>query len=86
MPGKTEKQEEKESRIPLTSLASRFIAEWMEKKLFYRCRVKISKKKFRSKIKAMKEWIKARRTLPLEQMFKTANAKLRGAPSVLRSD
>ena len=27
---------------------------------------------------AMKEWIKTRRTLPLEQIFKTVNAKLRG--------
>ena len=48
------------------------------KKQFYRCRVKTSKKKFRSKIKAMKEWIKTHRTLPLEQIFKTVNAKLRG--------
>ena len=48
------------------------------KKQFYRCRVKISKKKLRSKIKAMKEWIKAHRTMALEQMFKTINAKLHG--------
>ena len=47
------------------------------KKRFYRCRVKTSKKKFRSKIKAMKEWIKIHRALPLEQIFKTVNAKLR---------
>jgi group II intron reverse transcriptase/maturase len=48
------------------------------KKSFFRCRVKTSKKKFRSKIKAMKEWIKAHRTMPLELLFKTVNAKLRG--------
>ena len=48
------------------------------KKCFYRCRVKTSKKKFRSKIKAMKDWIKAHRTMPLEQLIKTINAKLRG--------
>ena len=48
------------------------------KKQFFRCRVKTSKKKFRSKIKAMKEWIKIHRTMPLEQIFKTVNAKLRG--------
>lgn len=48
------------------------------KKRFYRCRVKTSKKKFRSKIKAMKEWIKLNRTMPLELLFKTVNAKLRG--------
>ncbi len=45
---------------------------------FFRCKVKTSKKKLRSKIKAMKEWIKANRTLPLELLFKTVNAKLRG--------
>ena len=48
------------------------------KKQFYRCRVKTSKKKLRSKIKAMKEWIMNHRTLPLEWIFKTINAKLRG--------
>lgn len=48
------------------------------KKQFFRCRVMTSKKKFRSKIKAMKEWIKNHRTLPLEWIFKTINAKLRG--------
>ena len=48
------------------------------KKQFFRCRVKTSKKKFRSKIKAMKEWIKSHRTISLELMFKTINAKLRG--------
>ena len=48
------------------------------KKRFYRCRVKTSKKKFRSKIKAMKVWIKGHRTMPLEPLFKTINAKLRG--------
>ncbi|MFQ7229941.1 MAG: reverse transcriptase domain-containing protein [Blautia wexlerae] len=48
------------------------------KKQFFRCRVKTSKKKYRSKIKAMKEWIKIHRTMPLEQIFKTVNAKLRG--------
>ena len=48
------------------------------KKQFFRCRVKTSKKKFRSKIKAMKEWIKSHRTMSLELSFKTINAKLRG--------
>lgn len=48
------------------------------KKEFFRCRVKTSKKKYRSKIKAMKEWIKNHRTVPLELIFKTINAKLRG--------
>ena len=48
------------------------------KKQFFRCRVKTSKKKLRSKIKQMKEWIKDHRTMPLELIFKTVNAKLRG--------
>ncbi|OKZ75708.1 hypothetical protein [Monoglobus pectinilyticus] len=50
------------------------------KKEFFRCRVKTSRKRFRSKIKAMKEWIKAHRdrTMPLEMIFKIVNAKLRG--------
>ena len=48
------------------------------KKQFYRCRVKTSKKRLRSKIKQMKEWIKHHRTIPLELIFKTVNAKLRG--------
>ena len=48
------------------------------KKQFFRCRVKTSKKKLRSKIKGMKEWIMNHRTLPLEWIFKTINAKLRG--------
>lgn len=45
---------------------------------FFRCKVKTSKKKMRSKIKAMKEWIKKNRTKPLEEIFKIVNAKLRG--------
>lgn len=48
------------------------------KKRFFRCRVKTSKKKLRSKIKQMKEWIKEHREIPLELIFKTVNAKLRG--------
>lgn len=48
------------------------------RKQFYRCRVKTSRKKFRSKIKVMKEWIKRNRTKPLEWLFKMVNAKLRG--------
>lgn len=48
------------------------------KKGFFRCRVKTSKKKFRSKLKAMKEWIKENRTRPLKEMFKTLSSKLRG--------
>ncbi len=45
---------------------------------FFRRRVKTSKKKFRSKIKVMKEWVKNHRTMSLELIFKTVNAKLRG--------
>lgn len=48
------------------------------KKRFFRCRVKTSRKKLRSKIKTMKEWIKNHREIPLELIFETLNAKLRG--------
>ena len=48
------------------------------KKRFFRCRVKTSKKKFRSKVARMKEWIKANRTLPLDELFKKVNEKLAG--------
>ena len=48
------------------------------KKRFYRCKVKTSKKKLRSKIKSMKEWIKTNRILPLEEIIKIVNMKLRG--------
>ena len=34
LPGGTEKQEEKENQISLTFLASRFIAEWTERRSF----------------------------------------------------
>lgn len=48
------------------------------RKGFFRCRVKTSRKKFVSKIKAMKEWIKTHRTMPLAEMIKTISAKLMG--------
>lgn len=48
------------------------------KKEFFRCKVKTSKRKLRSKIKAMKEWIKSHRTMELKALFKIVNAKLRG--------
>ncbi|MBQ1412469.1 MAG: group II intron reverse transcriptase/maturase [Clostridia bacterium] len=48
------------------------------KKGFFRCRVRTSKKKYRSKIKAMKEWIKTHRTMPLKEMFEKLSSKLRG--------
>lgn len=48
------------------------------RKTFYRCKVKTSRKKFRSKIKAMKEWIKRNRTIPVEMMVVKINQKLRG--------
>lgn len=48
------------------------------KKEFFRCRVKTSRKKYRSKLKAMKEWIKRNRTSKLEYIMKMINMKLRG--------
>lgn len=48
------------------------------KKEFFRCKAKTSKKKFRSKVKAMKEWIKNNRIMPLGELIKKINQKLRG--------
>jgi len=45
---------------------------------FFRCKVMTCKKKFRSKVKAMKEWIKYNRVLPVGEMIKKINQKLRG--------
>jgi len=47
-------------------------------KRFFRCKVKTSKKKFRSKVKTMKEWIKNSRTMPVGNLIKKINQKLRG--------
>jgi RNA-directed DNA polymerase len=47
-------------------------------KEFFRCKVKTSKKKFRSKILAIKEWIKYNRTMPVGDLIKMINQKLRG--------
>ena len=48
------------------------------KKRFFRCRVKTSKKKFRSKVRRMKEWIKVHRTMPVGELIKKVNEKLAG--------
>ena len=48
------------------------------RKTFYRCKVKTSRKKFRSKVKAMKELIKRNRSIPVEMMIAKINQKLRG--------
>lgn len=48
------------------------------RKGFFRCRIKTSRKKFASKVRAMKEWIKTHRTLSLAEIFKTVSTKLRG--------
>ena len=48
------------------------------KKRFFRCRVKTSKKKFRSKVLKMKEWIKAHRTMPVGILIGKINRKLAG--------
>ena len=48
------------------------------KKGFFRCRVKTSKKKFRSKVLRMKEWIKAHRMTPVGELIKKINEKLAG--------
>lgn len=48
------------------------------KKEFFRCKVRTSKKKLRSKIRAMKQWIKYNRTMPVGDLIKKINQKLRG--------
>ena len=48
------------------------------KKEFFRCKVKTSKKKFRSKVLAMKEWIKNNRITPVNELIRKINQKLRG--------
>lgn len=47
-------------------------------KTFFRCKVKTSKKKFKSKVLAMKEWLKKNCTLPVKELIKKINQKLRG--------
>jgi len=45
---------------------------------FFRCKVKTSETKFRSKVKTIKEWIKNNRTMPVGELIKKINQKLRG--------
>ena len=45
---------------------------------FFRCKVKTSKKKFRSKVKTVREWIKNNRAMPVGNLIKKLNQKLRG--------
>ena len=48
------------------------------KRGFFRCKVMTSKKKFRSKVKTMREWIKNNRVMPVGELIKKINQKLRG--------
>lgn len=48
------------------------------KREFFRCRVKTSRKKYRAKLREMKEWIKRNRTAKVEYIIKMINMKLRG--------
>ena len=48
------------------------------KKQFFRCKVKTSKKKFRSKVLRMKEWIKSHRMMSVGELIKKINEKLAG--------
>ena len=48
------------------------------RKKFYRCRVKTSKKKFRSKVAKMKEWIRRNRNMPVGELIRKINEKLAG--------
>ena len=48
------------------------------KKEFFRCKVKTSKKKFQSKVNTMKEWIRDNRVMPVGELIKKINQKIRG--------
>lgn len=48
------------------------------RKSFFRCKVKTSGKKYRNKLKAMNNWIKQNRNLPIQLMISKLNMKLRG--------
>jgi len=48
------------------------------RKQFFRCRVKSSRKRMRSKIREIKEWIKHNRTMPVNDMIKKLNQRLQG--------
>jgi group II intron reverse transcriptase/maturase len=48
------------------------------RKQFFRCKVRTSRKKFISKVKAMKEWIKNNRIMPVKEIIEKINQKLRG--------
>lgn len=55
-----------------------FYCSMNTERTFYRCKVKTSRKKLGNKIRAMKEWIRNHRNMPLEWLFKKVNEKLRG--------
>ena len=61
-----------------TFLGFTFYCSENANKSFYRCKVKTSSKKLRSKINSIKEWIKRNRTMPLKELIKKVNQKLRG--------
>lgn len=48
------------------------------KKEYFRCKVKTSKKKFRKKVKEMSQWVKEHRNLPVGEIIKGVNIRLRG--------
>ena len=54
------------------------------RKEFFRCRVKTSKKKFRSKIKAMKEWDEIQQDNGVEGAFQDSECQAKGTLSILR--
>ena len=55
-----------------------FYCSWNSDNKFFRCKVKTSRKKFHSKVKAMKEWIKKHRILPVSELIGRLNQKLKG--------
>jgi len=56
----------------------KFLEHDIADKKFFRCKVKTSTKKLRSKINTMKYWIKNNRTMQVGELIKKINQKLRG--------
>ena len=64
--------------VTLDFLGFTFYCSEDGEKKFFRCKVKTSKKKFRNKVMAMKQYIKNNRIMPVSQLIKKINQKLRG--------
>lgn len=55
-----------------------FYCSMDRRKRFFRCKVKSCKKRFRSKVRKLDDWVRTNRMLPLKLLFASLNRKLRG--------